>query len=438
MKNADPDLQNKRAAQVLAVLGYSGATYSHTALEAMRLDPEKALLYNQIMAQVSDLLAVARYDAASNTVCCVSVAADGQTLVAQPLLKRSDVRVLQKKLDMDVARLAYRKAQQTRPELPDLEGDNARLLYWAIKEGVLKTRTNPHLASSGKVLPMHHVVLMQPKSGTARSMVHDTQKDHPFRQALGPLIVFRSRRRTNATNENNLALYDETFHARIEGLRQCLGDAGAPANDADELDVDTGADEAVDDDGQRADKRASDDEDDADGDDDYDDEKEKKKKKSAKPKKKKDKGKKKKSSKKAHPPKKQQRAAIDEPVAAVKTDDDDAAAPKKKIKLNVAPSTPPQVLVIGADDHDDDDDDDEQPVEEMDVQPVNREPVKPAPVKPEPVKPERVKQEPVKPERVEMPQHEPPQPLKFEPQSKLAKSGGFGAIDDFISNFQML
>jgi hypothetical protein len=237
LTNTEPEKQAGQTADVLKVLGRP--ELDKDTLNRWRLSRQDAWKYNRVQEQVSDLMHRATQQTPSNTVCCVSMATDGRTPVAAPLLKRGDVRVMEKEeLDMNALRLAYRRAQQRPPdEHPDLEGSNGRLLHWAItRAGLVKTRTDPHLASSGDVLPMRHVVLLIGGDADAKKTARCIALDgaQAFNQALGPLVVFKARLRAKRT-DNGLEFYVAAFNQRVRDLALLL-------------DPEVAADGAVDDD----------------------------------------------------------------------------------------------------------------------------------------------------------------------------------------------
>jgi hypothetical protein len=151
------------------------------------------------------------------------------------LLSRSDIRVLEKPLDMEYVARKYERARHRHPELAlprlDDEKDRQKLLYWGVTEGVLKTRVDPHLAESGPVLPMTHLVLLQDKTKTARTIVHD--QSAAFSSALGPMIVFNQRNRAKS-NDNGRTLYLDTFAARVRRLNELLDIESSDDDDEEE------------------------------------------------------------------------------------------------------------------------------------------------------------------------------------------------------------
>lgn len=225
----------KLLAGVAQVLGHKDLTF--TKLDSMRLnrqEPMEAYQFNAIQDALSGLGHQVIFTTPTNTVVCVSLK-NGKP-VPRMLLSRSDIRVLEKPLDMEHVTRKYERARHRHPELAlprleaDKEKDRQKLLYWGVTEGVLKTRVDPHLAESGPVLPMTHLVLLLEKTKTARTIVHD--QSAAFSSALGPMIVFNQRNRAKS-NDNGRTLYLDTFAARVRRLNELLDIESSDDDDDD-------------------------------------------------------------------------------------------------------------------------------------------------------------------------------------------------------------
>lgn len=232
---------------VLAAMGYT--QFTPERLEKMRLNREHAWLYNQFDELVGDLNPHVNFTTPSNTVVCLQRSKHSSVGLLRPqfLLCRTDIKMLEEplvenngkqlskeksdRLITQKLEKAYQKAFDKADrhgrsgdmvEPQDLK-ENKQRLYWAVKEGVLKTRSDPHLLRSGDALPMCRAVLMDDKLQEAKSLVQELSR--PFSKALGPLVVLMKRQRDVDDDQNKQAMLDE-FNERFNKVSSLLDAEG--------------------------------------------------------------------------------------------------------------------------------------------------------------------------------------------------------------------
>ena len=196
--------------------------YSQKRLSKMRLDATDAFLFNQMEEIMGAISNRAVFATPSNAVLCIDA-----KLKPRFFLDRPDVRMLEEPLP-DIKKLRHKCAKALRrdPGLelsPETQANDAKLLYWAIDEGVLDWRREPHRTDTGDVLPMSQAVLILEKTKEARSMKYD--QSQAFSTALGSLIVFNLRSRVNDKG-NNKQMYFDSFYSRLRRLNELLDHTG--------------------------------------------------------------------------------------------------------------------------------------------------------------------------------------------------------------------